>query len=347
MLSFGDAFSRGELRVVGDLAKLMEEFHRATPSKSALLHRVRKWMRTALNRPNSYGRARPSIEAHYNLGNEFFQKWLDPEMMYTCALFATESTSLGDAQLAKMEQAARKLRLRPGQRVVDAGSGWGGFGIYLAKNYGVSVDGYCLASDQVDFANARAKTNGVADRVRFHLSDYREINGSFDRFVSMGMLEHVGKSHHRDLATVINQCLAPGGIGLLHSEGRMRNGEINEWFERRVFPGAYIPSLAEMVGVVDSARCTVFDVENLGPHYALTLERWLANFDRVMDEVRGEYGEEFVRLWRLYLTSGMAAFRAGALHLFQIVFARNGERSLPLTREDLYHPAPPSMRTLY
>jgi cyclopropane-fatty-acyl-phospholipid synthase len=333
------------LHVVGDLAKLMEGFHRAAPAESALIHRARKGIRNVLKRPNSYGRARPSIEAHYNLGNAFFEKWLDPEMMYTCAFFATESTSLADAQLGKMAHTARKLRLRPGQRVVDAGSGWGGLGIYLATNYGVSVDGYCLASDQVSFANARARAKGVADRARFHLADYREIKGSFDRFVSMGMLEHVGKRHHQELATVINRCLAPGGIGLLHSEGRMREGEINEWFERRIFPGAYIPSLAEMSSIVDSAGCTVFDVENLGPHYALTLKHWLANFNCVADQVQSEYGEDFVRLWRLYLTSGMAAFRAGSLHLFQIVFARNGERSLPLTREDLYLPAS-SMRTI-
>jgi cyclopropane-fatty-acyl-phospholipid synthase len=258
-------------------------------------------------------------------------------MSYTCAYFPTPETTLEEAQLAKYDHVCRKLRLRPGERVVEAGCGWGTFALYMARHYGVSVTAYNISRAQIEWARERARREGLHDRVEFKAEDYRKIRGRYDAFVSVGMLEHVGRAHYQELGKVIAGCLTSRGRGLLHSIGRSRPRAMNPWIERRIFPGAYIPSLREMLLVLEPWGLCMLDVEDLRPHYARTLENWLERFEKHAGAIALRFDASFVRAWRLYLASSIAAFRCGSVQLFQVLFARP-DYPAAWTREHLYSP---------
>jgi cyclopropane-fatty-acyl-phospholipid synthase len=198
------------------------------------------------------------------------------------------------------------------------------------------VTAYNISKEQVAYAHQRAEQEGFADRVHYVLDDYRNIDGKFDKFVSVGMLEHVGVGDYSTLGAVIDRCLKPEGRGLIHTIGRNRPAPMNAWIERRIFPGAYPPSLKEMMAIFEPNRLSILDVENLRLHYAKTLEHWLERYGVHEDEVREMMDEEFVRAWRLYLAGSIAAFRVGELQLFQVVFARSRNNELPWSRAHLY-----------
>lgn len=336
---FGDEYATGRLEVHGDLVRLLEtidHYRGARGGKgqnkglglTARLHRARS---------NSLKGSQENIHHHYDLGNDFYRLWLDEDMVYTCAYFPDPQVSLEEAQRAKMDHVARKLRLRPGDTVVEAGCGWGSLARHLAREYGARVQAFNISTEQIAFARQRAAEEGLEDRVEFIQDDYRNVRGSFDAFVSVGMLEHVGTDHYRDLGGVIDRVLKDDGRGLIHSIGRNKPvGPMNPWIERRIFPGAYPPSLAEMTEIFEPHAFSIQDVENLRLHYALTLEQWLQRFDDHAEEVRRRFGESFVRAWRLYLSGSIAAFRAGTLQLFQVVFNRGESNELPWTREYVY-----------
>ena len=235
-----------------------------------------------------------------------------------------------------MEHVARKLRLQPGETVLEAGCGWGALALHLARQHGVRVRAFNVSGEQLSWARERARREGLADRVEFVDDDYRSVRGTYDAFVSVGMLEHVGPEHYGDLARVIDRTLAPHGRGLLHSIGRNRSLEFSPFVQRRIFPGAYPPTLREMVALLEPIDLSVLDVENLRLHYACTLEHWLSRFEAHRDEVARRFSEPFVRIWRLYLAGSIAAFRTGSLQLFQVVFARGRSNAVPWTRADLY-----------
>jgi cyclopropane-fatty-acyl-phospholipid synthase len=261
--------------------------------------------------------------------------WLDERMQYTCAFFPSPEASLEQAQLAKLERVSRKLALRPGERVIEAGCGWGGLALHMAEHHGVRVRAFNISEEQIAFAREQAARRGLEDRVEFVLDDYRSIQGECDVFVSVGMLEHVGPRYFPVLSQVIDRVLVPGGRGLVHSIGRARRQHMNVWMERNIFPGAYIPSLKEMMAVFEPCRFAVLDVENLRRHYAKTLEHWLARFEKSVPEIESRYGPEFIRMWRLYLVSSIASFRNGSCQLFQVVFSREGNDSIPWSRDEL------------
>jgi len=336
-LHFGDAYSRGTLEVEGDLTGFIEDINRArrnvsrhSPLFSAFLSRRNR------ARPNTLAGSRNNIHHHYNLGNEFFQLWLDEEMVYTCAYFPTPTLTLEQAQLAKLDYVCRKLRLQPGESVIEAGCGWGALARHMARQYGVKVRAFNLSSEQVSYARERAAAEGLGRNVEYIEDDYRNISGRCDVFVSIGMLEHVGRDNYRDLGGLIDRCLAPAGRGLIHSIGRDQPCPMNAWIERRVFPGSYPPTLREMMEIFEPWGFSVLDVENLRLHYAKTLEHWLARFEARQDEVRERFDEDFVRAWRLYLAGSMAGFTTGWLQLFQVVFTRPGSNGIPWTRDHLY-----------
>jgi cyclopropane-fatty-acyl-phospholipid synthase len=333
-LCFGDAYADGRIAVEGDLLALVESAFRAPGDGWAA--RAGTWWRRLGRRSNSLRRARANVRRHYDLGNDFYALWLDREMVYTCAYFASPALSLEEAQRAKMEHVARKLRLRPEETVLEAGCGWGALALHLARRHGVRVRACNVSREQIDWARARARREGLAGRVEFVEDDYRNLTGRYDAFVSVGMLEHVGRAHYGDLRRVIDRTLAPPGRGLLHAIGRNRPREFGPFVGRRIFPGAYPPSLREMLEVLEPADVSVLDVENLRPHYARTLEHWLARFEAHGDEVARLFDARFVRMWRLYLTGSIAAFRTGSLQLFQVLFARGASNDLPWTRADLY-----------
>ncbi len=335
-LQFGELFTQDRLRVDGDLVRLLEMVNRAKANDgSKRLHeKVLGWFYKP--RRNTLVRARDNIHQHYDLSNDFYELWLDREMVYTCAYFPTPEASLEDAQIAKMDHVCRKIRLKPGETVVEAGCGWGGLARHMAKHYGVTVKAYNISSEQIRYARERARREGLSDRVEYIEADYREISGQFDAFVSVGMLEHVGPDNYPELGAVMQRAVKPEGRGLVHSIGRDRPALMNAWIEKRIFPGAYPPSLDEMTAIFGPAGFSILDVENLRLHYAKTLEHWLKRYDSAVDQVTKRFGPVFARAWRLYLAGSIAAFSSGDLQLFQVTFARHGNNHIPWTRGYLY-----------
>jgi cyclopropane-fatty-acyl-phospholipid synthase len=333
---FPDAYSEGRLEIEGDLVQLLETVYhsgRSSPQPSTLRRLVE-----GLRRPhvNTLSGSRENIHRHYDIGNDFYSLWLGETMAYTCAYYPTPTTALDEAQTAKMDHVCRKLRLRPGERVVEAGCGWGTLGLHMARHYGVKVRAFNISREQVAYARERAAALGMGSQVEYVLDDYRNISGRYDAFVSVGMLEHVGVANYEALGGVIARSIGPQGRGLIHSIGRNRPAPLQPWIEKRIFPGAYPPSLAEMMRIFEPYDFSVLDVENLRLHYAQTLRHWLALFETASGRVREIFDEKFVRMWRMYLAGSVAGFTTGALQLFQVVFAPRDNNDVPMTREHLY-----------
>lgn len=335
MVGLGDEYCAGRVEVDGDLVDVMTECFPQMSDHEGMLGLFSRVM-TRRPRANSLTGSRENIHHHYNINNDFYRLWLDHEMQYTCAYFAGDDYSLEDAQLAKMDHVCRKLRLQPGDRVVEAGCGWGGLARHMALYYGARVTAYNISSEQIRFARERAEREGYKDRVKYVEDDYRNIAGEFDVFVSVGMLEHVGRQAYPVLGKVVNEHLTENGRCLIHSIGRNRPRLMNSWIEKRIFPGAYPPSLAEMMEIFEPNEFSVLDVENLRLHYARTLEHWLFRFDKAEDKIKAMFDPVFVRAWRLYLSGSIAAFLSGNLQLFQVVFARERDNTIPWTREHVY-----------
>jgi cyclopropane-fatty-acyl-phospholipid synthase len=329
---FGDAYASGRIDIQGDLVAAL-----VAASEALGLRRGR---RRFIARGHSRRAARHNVHRHYDLGNDFYRLWLDERMVYTCAYFPRPEASLEDAQVAKLDHVCRKLRLRPGETVVEAGCGWGALALHMARAYGARVKAFNVSTEQIRYARSWAEREGLSDRVEFVLDDYRNVSGRFDVFVSVGMLEHVGLGRYRALGRIIDRCLDPArGRGLLHFIGQNRTAAFNPWIRKRVFPGAYPPTLAEAAGrVLQAADVDILDVENLRRHYALTLSHWHARYEAAFEEVKRRFGAFFARTWRLYLAGSEAAFRTGSLQLYQVLFARPGAE-MPWTRAALYTPA--------
>ncbi len=336
-LGFGDAYSAGRIDVEGDLVRSLECAYHAVHATPSWYTRLRsKWLDWMYaNTPRG---SRNNIHGHYDLSNDFYRLWLDERMVYTCAYFPTPDASLEAAQEAKLEMVCRKLRLQPGETVVEVGCGWGALAIYMAQRYGVRVKAFNISHEQIVYAREWAKREGVTGSVEFVEDDYRNVTGRFDVFCSVGMLEHVGLAHYHDLGRVIRRAIGDTGRGFLHFIGRNRPRPLNAWIRKRIFPGGYTPTLRESMDVLEPQNFSVLDVENLRMHYAKTLEHWLARFESAFDTVARTRGLQFARMWRLYLAGSVAAFRAGNLQLFQILFAGTRSAFVPWTREDLYAP---------
>jgi cyclopropane-fatty-acyl-phospholipid synthase len=341
-LHFGDDYSAGRIDIEGGLLPFLERvsdgFERRPKAAAAMLQLVNAYRRL---RGNPISQAKGNILHHYDIGNDFYRLWLDDDMVYTCAYFAPGVTTLEAAQQAKMEHVCRKLRLQPGESVIEAGCGWGSLALYMARHYGVTVRAYNLSHEQVAFARERAKQEGLDQQVEFIEDDYRNIAGeqNCDAFVSVGMLEHVGTKHYRELGEVIHRTLRPRGRGLIHSIGQNQPIPTNAWIYRRIVPGGYTPTLRQMMNIFEPQNLSILDMENLGQHYAWTLEHWLQRFDDHLEQVRQHYDDAFIRAWRLYLCGSIANFAGGHLQLYQVLFSRPGNKNLPVTRDDIYEPA--------
>jgi cyclopropane-fatty-acyl-phospholipid synthase len=331
-IGFGDLYSQGDIEIDGDLVRLLETFHELPRRITArMASRWLAWMQS-----NTKRAARANIHHHYDIPGDFYRLWLDPELVYTCAYFPHDNASLEEAQRAKLDLVCRKLWLQPGETVVEAGCGWGALAIHMAKHYGVRVKAFNISHEQIEFARQRAQQERLGSAVEFYEDDYRNIAGKFDVFASIGMLEHVGREHYAELGRVIHRAIGDRGRGLLHFIGRNRPRAFSAWMRKRVFPGAYAPSLGEAVNIMEPHDFSVLDVENLRAHYAKTLECWLSRFERSYDRVRNRFGPDFARMWRLYLAGSLAAFRVGTLQLFQVLFSGRKCDSLPRTRDRLY-----------
>ena len=338
-LWFGESYMAGRLLVRGPLEEIVEALTANAPVNVSWQQRLRM----AFAGRNSVRHSRHNVHHHYDLGNPFYQLWLDRELVYTCAYFADPGMSLEAAQIAKLDLVCRKLWLRPGERVVEAGCGWGALAMHMARHYGVTVKAFNVSREQLTYARDRAPREGLIGQIEFVDDDYRNVIGEFDAFVSVGMLEHVGLQHYRSLAEVLRRTLKRDtGRGLLHFIGRDIPRPLNAWISRRIFPGAYPPTLAEVTkGILGPCGMSVIDVENLRLHYRETLAHWSERFASATDQVRATYGEAFRRAWELYLAGSQAAFATGWMQLFQIVFVPREAPPPSWTRADVYESHPP------
>lgn len=286
-----------------------------------------------LQQLNTATRSRRNVQHHYDLSREFYQLFLDDDMQYSCAYFDRPDMTLEEAQLAKKRHLAAKLRLQPGQQVLDIGSGWGGLGLYLAGTFDVNVLGITLSSEQHTLATDRAHDEGLESRVHFELRDYRTLQERFDRIVSVGMFEHVGVNHYRTFFERCAALLKPDGVMVLHSIGRAGPpAATNAFIRKHIFPGGYIPALSEVFPHIEKAGLMVTDVEILRLHYAETLKRWRERFLAQRARVVEIYDERFARMWDFYLAGSEAAFRWQDMMVFQLQIALRND-TVPTTRD--------------
>ena len=282
---------------------------------------------------NPIGRAQRNVAHHYDLSDTLYELFLDKDRQYSCAYFTAPDQPLEIAQENKKRHIASKLLLRPGDKVLDIGSGWGGLALFLAENTGADVTGITLSTEQQKVSSERARSADLADRVRFYLRDYREDTGRYDRIVSVGMFEHVGARHFREYFSKLNELLADDGVCLLHSIGRMeRPGCTNPWLRKYIFPGGYTPALSETIAAIEREGLFVTDIEILRLHYAETLKHWHARFQANRARIAALYDERFCRMWEFYLQSCEMAFRYWNQMVFQIQIAKRQD-AVPLTRD--------------
>jgi cyclopropane-fatty-acyl-phospholipid synthase len=285
-----------------------------------------------LQQVNTTVRAKKNVERHYDLSGDLYRLFLDADMQYSCAYFERPDMTLEEAQLAKKRHIAAKMKLAAGQTVLDIGSGWGGMGLYLAKNYDLDVLGVTLSTEQHGVATERARSEGQENRVHFEIQDYRAISERFDRIVSVGMFEHVGVPQYRTFFDKVATMLKPDGVMLLHSIGRFGPPAATAPFIRKyIFPGGYIPALSEVMPHIERAGLMVGDIEILRLHYAETLKHWRHRFLANRDRARAIYDERFCRMWEFYLAASEASFRWQDMMVFQIQLTRKND-TLPLTR---------------
>ena len=339
LLTFGDAYMDGRLNVEGDLADFISLALRSgLMSASGELKGLAGTALRAVDKFRSLQQEKENIARHYDLGNDFFSLWLDESLTYSCAYFGNASDTLERAQQQKIKHSLKKLRLQPGETLLDIGCGWGALIMQAAEHFGAKATGITLSQEQYAGASALIQARGLQAKASVRLMDYSAIAGEeqFDKIVSIGMVEHVGKAHLAEFTRDVETMLRPGGLALLHLITVVKAGPINTWVEKHIFPGGYLPTLSEILTHVTAGDLHVWDVENLAPHYRLTLDHWSKRFEQCIPLVRARFGERFVRMWRLYLRASSAAFREGVVEVHQILVSRGQQSGLPLTREDLY-----------
>ena len=337
-LAIAEAYMDGGLRIEnGDLRDFLQLYqtNKIGRSKSAA---ERVWRRVLRNtyrflRRNTPSRSRKNAAAHYDIGNDLYRLFLDRDMQYSCAYFPKGDETLDQAQLAKKRHIAAKLCLKPGQRVLDIGSGWGGMAMYLAQVADVEVVGVTLAEEQLKLARERAEAAGLSDRVRFELQDYRQVEGEFDRIVSVGMMEHVGAAQLGVYFMNVRRLLAPEGVALIHSIMTRKSMTTTDPFTQKyIFPGGYVPGASETLAAVEASRLWLLDFEVWRKHYATTLSHWYERFMARRDEAMAMHDERFCRMWELYLLGFESAFTYGNLAVMQLQLAHKRDAA-PLSRD--------------
>ncbi|RQD69638.1 MAG: class I SAM-dependent methyltransferase [Tindallia sp. MSAO_Bac2] len=276
-----------------------------------------------------------NVQHHYDLGNDFFSRWLDDTMSYSCGYFRHPTDSLQQAQVQKIDHSLKKMQLKPGEHILDIGSGWGWLLIHAARDYGVFATGVTLSEEQYEATIQRIIDFELQDLVDVKLINYLDLkeNEKYDKVVSIGMFEHVGKENLPVYMEKVEKLLKPGGLSLLHSIMGPREAAVNSWIRRYIFPGGYIPSLREIISLLPDYDFHLLHAESLRLHYAKTLDHWLHNYLKEWDWVVSKYGERFARMWKLYLTACAANFRASGLNIYQLAFTKGLNNSLESTIE--------------
>lgn len=337
-LKAGEAYMDGTLTIEqGSLRDFLTLFavNRGVSRKLPIqkpLRRMAKRLKSLWQR-NTLVQSQRNVAHHYDLSNELYGLFLDSGMNYSCAYFRSPADTLEEAQQNKLRHIAAKLDLKPGQRVLDIGCGWGGMAIYLAQNFDVHVTGVTLSKEQLALAQQRAEQLGLAHKISFQFKDYRDVTGSFDRIVSIGMFEHVGISYFQQYFGKIQSLLTPGGVALVHAIGRKGGpGTTGKWLRKYIFPGGYSPALSETFAAIESSGLWVTDTEIWRLHYAETLRAWYDRFEANRGKAEALLGEKFCRMWEFYLITSELSFRYFKHMVFQIQLARAVD-SLPLQRD--------------
>jgi cyclopropane-fatty-acyl-phospholipid synthase len=339
-LRFGEAYMDGTLTVESGtirdfltLAMINRRGMRSHPVQKVLnagLKRIRK-----LHQRNDVKAAKAHVHHHYDLSNEFYKLFLDRDMNYSCAYYVNPDDTLEQAQQNKLRHIASKLDLKPGQRVLDIGCGWGGLALYLAAHADVEVTGVTLSTEQLALAKQRAIERGLDNRVHFELMDYREVTGTFDRVVSVGMFEHVGIANYDAYFGKIRDLLTPDGVALVHSIGRKGGpSSTGAWIRKYIFPGGYSPALSEATASVERSRLWITDIEIIRLHYAKTLRAWETRFQNNRAKITAMMDERFCRMWEFYLIASELVFSHGSHMNFQMQLTKD-VHTLPMTRDYL------------
>lgn len=337
-LGFGEMFTdgrlvleEGDIRALLDLVGFNVRWEKENPVRAALWRPLR--LAGAWDAWNWKRRARRNAAHHYDLSDSLYALFLDTERQYSCAYWRPGIDDLDSAQAAKMAHVAAKLRLEPGQTILDIGCGWGGLALHLARLADVEVLGITLSEEQLRHARARASAEGLDRRVRFELCDWREVEGRFDRIVSVGMFEHVGPPHYRRFLARCRALMSEDGLMLLHTVGRADGpGATDKWLAKYIFPGGYVPALSQIAPAVERSWLWLTDLEVLRGHYELTLGAWYERVQAARDRIVALYDERFFRMWSFYLAGGIAAFRHGGHLVFQLQLARRQDGA-PMTRD--------------
>lgn len=338
-LKLAEAYMDKKIDFAGDIKKLIKT---AGDNVLPLLEEIQKYKIDKVldfQTSESMEEEEEGVRDHYDIGNDFFKLWQDDTMTYSCAYFKDEDDDLKTAQEQKIEHVLKKLNLQSGDKLLDIGCGWGSLALKAAKNYDVEVMGITLSKEQEIEAKKRAAEAGVADRVEIRRQDYRKLaeeDLKFDKIVSVGMFEHVGKENIPEYFEAVNKMLKEGGLSLLHSITHLKEKPAHPWLQKYIFPWGYIPSLREIVWELPEKNFDLLDAENIGYHYSLTAERWLENFEEVTEEVREKFDERFVRMWRVFLVGVVFTFRYAENGVHQILFSKGKNTDLPLTRDYIY-----------
>ena len=334
-LAFGEAYMNGDLEVEGDFSLMLNTVLKYKDKFTTDF----KGLPKIFSNLTSTKKQKEEVTYHYDIGNDFYKLWLDDTLSYSCAYFKNENESLGEAQLNKIHHLLKKLNLREGITLLVIGCGWGALLIEAAKLYKIKGLGITLSEEQFKAFKERIEKENLQDYLQVKLMDYRELEKSgllFDRVVSVGMLEHVGRSNYDLFMKCVSKVLKKEGVFVLHYISGLYESEGDAWIKKYIFPGGVIPTLREIISLSADYKFYTVDVESLRMHYYKTLLKWADNFEKNTDKVREMFDEKFVRMWRMYLYSCAACFYTGVIDLHQIVFTKGVNNSLPLTREYLY-----------